>query len=45
MPLSSFSPWSSTLWNQVVAVYWFLTTSNNQPACPADLHFDNTLVP
>ena len=46
VPLSSFSPWTSTLAGQVVGVYWFLNTMTNKPACTADLHFDDiTLVP
>lgn len=46
VPLSSFSPWSSTLAGQVVGVYWFLDTISNKPACTTDLHFDDiTLVP
>jgi len=46
VPLSSFSPWSSTLAGQVVGVYWFLDTLSGGAACTTDLHFDNiTLVP
>ena len=46
VPLASFSPWSSTLSSQVVAVYWFLDTVGGKSACSTDLHFDDvTLVP